>query len=122
MNNTELISHLVLSFAPLGAISILCGIAAMLAVERFGGKVLWSVWLPAATAMLYLYYWLTDHIGTGEFAPMNLKSDGLLLPPMAVAIVAHVLHRYHVRWIIELYCSCASFLLVAFLISYYPTF
>ena len=122
MSRAQLLGYLALSFLPLAAIAVVCGVGAVVVIERYGVRLLWTLWLLAATGILYLYYWQTHRIVTGRFAFMNLKDDGVFLPPVATAIVTHMLHRFGVRRSIIILLASAAFGAAAYSISYVPTF
>jgi hypothetical protein len=121
VSRSELLGHLGLSFAPLAAIAVVCGITAAVAVKRYGVRVLWTLWLLATIAVLYLYY-LQTRIGVGRFAFRNLKTDGLFLAPVATAIVTQLLHRSGVSRILSIIAGSITFAAVVYFISYVPTF
>jgi hypothetical protein len=74
-----------------------------------------------AIAVLYLYYRQT-RIGVGRFAFRNLKSDGLLVAPVATAIVIHLLYRSGVRRILSMIAGSIVFAAAVYFVSYIPTF
>jgi hypothetical protein len=121
VSRAEVFGRLAVSFAPLAAIAVVCGITAALAVERYGVRVVWTLWLLAAIAVLYLYYRQT-RIGVGRFAFRNLKSDGLLVAPVATAIVIHLLYRSGVRRILSMIAGSIVFAAAVYFVSYIPTF
>ena len=125
MSHAELLGYLALSFLPLASITVVCGVGAVLAVERYGVRLLWTLWLLIAIATLYLYYLYLHYwqpIVPGRFTFMTLKDDGVFLPPVATAIVTHLLHRFGVRRTISALIASAAFGAAVYSISYLPTF
>lgn len=49
MSRAQLLGYLALSFVPLAAIAVVCGVGAVVAVERYGVRQLWTLWLLVAT-------------------------------------------------------------------------
>ena len=121
MSRVELLGYLALSFVPLAAIAVACGVGAVVAVERYGVRLLWTLWLLVATTFLYLYHWQRHGIILGQFPFMHVMSDGVFLPPVATAIVTHLLHRFGVRRTISIVAASATFGAVVYSISYLPT-
>ena len=124
MSRVELLGYLALSFMPLAAISVVCGVGAVVAIEFYSVRLLWTLWLLVATTTLYLYYlslYYWQPIVPGRFTFMNLMSDGVFLPPVATAIVTHLLHRFGVRRTFTILVASATFGALVYSISYVST-